>query len=134
MNTIRSSKRRLLDQQLADLATNLGPQPPEGWIRRVRDALGMTAFELGGRMGVSQPRVSQLERAERQRTIQLSHLDHAAQALQARLIYAVVPLEPLKLDWNPGSELKCILESAPSGWPPAPNSEFTLLALVPLPE
>ena len=56
----------------------------------------MTASELGGRMGVSQPRVSQLERAEREGTIQLWNLDRAAQAIRARLVYAVVPIEPLE--------------------------------------
>ena len=56
----------------------------------------MTASELGGRMGVSQPRVSQQERAERKGTIQLWNLDRAAQAMRARLVYAVVPIEPLE--------------------------------------
>jgi predicted DNA-binding mobile mystery protein A len=56
----------------------------------------MTAFELGGRMGVSQPRVSQLERAEREGTIQLWNLERAAQALHATLVYALVPIGPLE--------------------------------------
>jgi hypothetical protein len=56
----------------------------------------MSASELGSRIGVSQPRVSQLERAEREGTIQLWNLDRAAQAMRAMLIYAVVPIEPLE--------------------------------------
>ena len=47
-------------------------------------------------MGVSQPRASQLERAEREGTIQLMQLDRAAHALQSRLVYALVPIEPLE--------------------------------------
>src|SRR5580704_18299082 len=56
----------------------------------------MTALELGVRMGVSQPRVSQLERAEREGTIQLWNLERVAQALHATLFYALVPIEPLE--------------------------------------
>jgi predicted DNA-binding mobile mystery protein A len=87
-------------------------RPSEGWIRVVRDALGMTAFELGSRMGVSQPRISQLERAEREGTIQLWNLERAAQALHSTLVYALVPIEPLEEVVRRQARLKAVDELA----------------------
>ena len=90
----------------------MGRRPSEGWIRVIRDALGMTAFELGRRMGVSQPRVSQLERAEREGTIQLWNLERAAQALHSTLVYALVPIEPLEEVVRRQAYLKAVDELA----------------------
>jgi hypothetical protein len=63
-------------------------------------------------MGVSQPRVSQLERAEQEGTIQLWNLDRAAQAMRARLVYAVVPIEPLEEIVRRQARLKATQELA----------------------
>jgi predicted DNA-binding mobile mystery protein A len=96
MQTHRSVARQRLDRRLAGLPSLLGPPPPRGWIREIRDALGMSAFEMAGRMGITPSRVSQLERAERKGSIQLSTLERAAAALQCTLRYALVPSEPLE--------------------------------------
>lgn len=55
----------------------------------------MSGYELGSRVGISQPRVSQLERAEREGTIELRTLGRVARGLQCRLTYALVPDESL---------------------------------------
>jgi predicted DNA-binding mobile mystery protein A len=47
-------------------------------------------------MGVSQARVSQLERGEVEGSIQLSTLERAAEALSCRLQYVLIPVEPLE--------------------------------------
>jgi predicted DNA-binding mobile mystery protein A len=69
--------------------------PPRGWVRAIRDALGMTTRQLGERIGVSQPRVVKLEQAEIDRSITLDSLDRAAEALGCRVVYALVPEKPL---------------------------------------
>ena len=95
--TIRSSRRRALDVRLGRHEERVGRVPPIGWIRPIREALGMSQYELGQRMGVSQPRVAQLERAEASGSIQLSTMRNAAAALGCSLWYVLVPDEPLEL-------------------------------------
>lgn len=84
--------RKHLDRQLAALQSG-GPltRPPRGWIRAIRDALGMTSAQLATRMGVSQPRVTDIERRESQDALTLSTLRKAAEALDCTLVYALVP-------------------------------------------
>jgi transcriptional regulator with XRE-family HTH domain len=55
----------------------------------------MSQFELGQRMGVSQPRVAQIERAEAEQSIELKTLSRAAAALGCSLWYVLAPAEPL---------------------------------------
>lgn len=66
-------------------------RPHRGWIRAVRDALGMSGAELGQRLGVSQQRVAAIEQAELRFSIQLDTLERVADALDCHLVYALVP-------------------------------------------
>jgi predicted DNA-binding mobile mystery protein A len=56
----------------------------------------MTTGELGQRMGISQSRVSQLERSEELGSIRLDTLGRAAQALNCQVRYVFLPNEPLE--------------------------------------
>jgi predicted DNA-binding mobile mystery protein A len=71
-------------------------RPPRGWTRAIRDAFGMTAGQLGARMGVSQPTIQKLERSEQEGTIQVSSLRRLAEALDCELVYVFVPRQPLE--------------------------------------
>ena len=51
----------------------------------------MTTSELASRMGVRQQTISDIERSEQHDTIQLKTLERAAQAMNCRLVYALVP-------------------------------------------
>lgn len=85
-----------LDSRFATLRPLLKTQrPPKGWLRAVRDALGMTTKQLGRRLGVSQPRIVELEQSEANGTVTLNTLQRAAEALGCRLVYALVPEKPL---------------------------------------
>jgi predicted DNA-binding mobile mystery protein A len=88
--------RRSLDRSLAPFRMAPRRPPARGWIRALRDALGMTAEQLGERMGVSQPSVQRLELSEAEGTIQLSSLRKAAAALDCEVVYALVPRRTLK--------------------------------------
>jgi len=89
--------RRMLDKKLNSLrhSESLVP-PPRGWIRAIREALGMTTGQLARRMGVVQSRVPALEKAEASHAVTLASLEKAAQALDCRLVYALVPRQPLQ--------------------------------------
>lgn len=65
--------------------------PPRGWIRAIRDCLGMSGAQLGKRIGVAQQTIRAFEQSEENGTIQLQTLRRVAQALGGKLVYAIVP-------------------------------------------
>lgn len=73
-----------------------GKRPFGGWIRAIREALGMRAEDLAARMGVSQSSLTRLEKSERAGTIGLDALTRAADALECDVVYAIVPRRPLE--------------------------------------
>jgi predicted DNA-binding mobile mystery protein A len=89
-----NTARQHLDIRLENQAVR--PAPPRGWIRAIRTALGMSTVQLARRMGVSQPSVVGMEQSESIGRIQLDTLHRAAEALQCRLVYVLVPNEPLE--------------------------------------
>jgi predicted DNA-binding mobile mystery protein A len=71
------------------------PRPPKGWLRAIRDALGMTTAQFARRLGVSQPRIIELEQSEVSGSVTLNTLQRAAEALGCRLVYVLIPEKPL---------------------------------------
>lgn len=85
-----------LDRRLADLRPLVqAPRPARGWVRAIREALGMTTGQLAKRLNVHQPRVVELEKAEPTGNITVHSLERAAEALGCRLVYALVPTKTL---------------------------------------
>ena len=93
----RASARRQLDKRLSLLDNmDVFVRPPRGWLKAIRESLGMTTAQLGRRLGVTQSRVVAIEQAETKGTLTLSSLEKAAQALDCRLVYALVPRQSLE--------------------------------------
>lgn len=92
MRAANLAARRRLDARLTRIK-EVTPDPPphRGWIRAIRQALGMSTTELAARMGVTQSRVSVIEQGETRGTIKLETLRRAASALDCELVYALVP-------------------------------------------
>lgn len=91
-----TNARRHLDARLTRLRALVDePRPHRGWIRAIREALGMSTTELAARMGVSQSRIPAIERGEMSGSIKLDTLERAARALDCRLVYALVPRSTL---------------------------------------
>lgn len=89
---LRTRARQRLDERLTALkpAERFRP-PPKGWLRAIRDALGMTGVQLAARMGVRVQTLSAIEKSEAAGTIQLNTLRRAAEAMDCTLVYALVP-------------------------------------------
>lgn len=88
--------RHQLDKRLNTLRDLSSLEPPvRGWIKAIRESLGMTMNQLGQRMNVSQPRIADIEKSENGGGITLDTLRRAAQAMDCRLVYAIVPRKPL---------------------------------------
>jgi len=93
----RALARKQLDKRLNPLRHNDSlTKPPRGWVRAIRQALGMTTAQLAKRIGVSQPRVIEIEQAEKNGAITLDSLERAARAMHCKLVYAFVPQKPLQ--------------------------------------
>ncbi len=92
----RASARRQLDKRLIVLQdAEILARPPRGWIKAIREALGMTTTQLAKRLGVVQSRAVAIEQAEAKGSITLNSLEKAANALDCRIVYTLVPRKPL---------------------------------------
>lgn len=97
-NDSTTAARRHLDSRTSDTTFLSAVQrPPRGWVKAIREALGMTTAQLAQRLGVSQPAVVSLERTEASGHIRLDTLQRVAFALDCRLIYALVPNQSLEM-------------------------------------
>lgn len=65
--------------------------PPEGWLRTVREALGMSGAELARRRGVSRAGIAINEAAELTGGVTLRFMQTSAEAMGCRFVYAIVP-------------------------------------------
>lgn len=88
--------RKQLERRLAPLrkAPDFA-RPARGWVKAIREALGMTAAQLGARIGVSQSRVARIERDEAEDAVTLATLRRVAEGLGCTLVYALVSNQPL---------------------------------------
>lgn len=89
-------KRKLVREQLESTLQSFSPlarisAPHKGWIRAVRDALGMTAKQLACRMGVSQQSVARIEKAESAGSVTIRTMQRLAECLDCSLVYGLVP-------------------------------------------
>jgi len=93
----RKVARQRLDERLGGLkSSRIQSIPTKGWVRAIREALGMTGVQFAQRMGVRPPSVSDMEQSEVHETAQLKTLRKAAEALDCVLVYALVPRRSLE--------------------------------------
>lgn len=88
--------RRLPLEQLDKRTSRFRPlleisAPRDGWIKQIREALGISARQLAEKVGVSQPTLAKIEKSEVERTVSIKTLDRIAEALECNLIYALIP-------------------------------------------
>jgi predicted DNA-binding mobile mystery protein A len=75
---------------------HLSVRPQGGWVRAIREALGMTATALARRLGMSHAGIRKLEKNEAEDVITLASLRKLANALDCELQYALVPRTSLE--------------------------------------
>lgn len=69
--------------------------PVKGWIRAIRETLGMTGEQLARRLRTNKQRVSRIEQDEVQGKLTLNTLRNVAEALDCSLVYGLVPKQGL---------------------------------------
>lgn len=89
--------REQLDETLKKfLPLKIVTPPRKGWIRAIRNALGMTGEQLAVRLHANKQRVSRIEQDERLGKVTLKTLINVAEALDCEFIYGFVPRESLE--------------------------------------
>jgi predicted DNA-binding mobile mystery protein A len=95
-NEASARGRALIDGHFEEWQSIRGlARPPRGWVRAVREALGMSAAALAARLGTTPSAVTRLEQSEAADRIGLDTLRRAADALGCDLVYLLVPRRPL---------------------------------------
>lgn len=90
------NKKSLLIQQLDKKITAFTilkqvAVPPTGWIKAIRNALGMSLQQLGNRLSITKQSVQEIEQREKDGSITIKSLKEVAQAMDMQLVYGFVP-------------------------------------------
>jgi predicted DNA-binding mobile mystery protein A len=90
---IRSIILEGLEQKVAALngVRSTASRPARGWLRAIREAIGLTQDGAASAMGVRRQSFAQFEKAEADETISLGSLSRAAAALDCEVVYFLVP-------------------------------------------
>ena len=88
----KSLKLRQLDRTLDAFTTARQTERPQhGWLRAIRQSLGLSMEDVAKRVGGIKPLIQQFEDAESDNRITLGSLRRVAEALGCTLVYAIVP-------------------------------------------
>jgi predicted DNA-binding mobile mystery protein A len=98
---MKASRQKLIIEQLSTtlnrfkILKTIIP-PPKGWIRAVRDALGINGRQFAQRLGVNKSRITRLEHDEVAGNVTLKTMQRAAEALDCVFVYGLVPQTSLQ--------------------------------------
>ncbi|MBC7691112.1 MAG: mobile mystery protein A [Methylotenera sp.] len=107
-------QRRQLDEKLKgwnELAQV--PRPRSGWLKPIREALGMTTRQLAALLETNNGAVLRMEKREAEGKVTLDTLNRAAEAMGCRVVYAIVPNQSLEriVDQRADDAAQAILNS-----------------------
>lgn len=88
-----AEKQAIALQSLAAVTSDLRPitRPVHGWIRAIRQALGLSRATVSSRLKLSPQAIQSYEKAEQNDAITLASLRRAAGALDCELVIAFLP-------------------------------------------
>jgi len=95
---MKNKKRLLLIEQVDKKLTVFKPaenivMPSKGWLNAVRTSLNMTLQQLGRRLQITAQSVKELEMREATGSITINRLREAAQAMDMKLVYGLIPAD-----------------------------------------
>ncbi|TBR19234.1 MAG: mobile mystery protein A [Chitinophagaceae bacterium] len=90
------NKKTLLIQQLNRKMLSYASlkqvaNPPTGWIKAIRNALGMSMQQLGNKLSITKQSIQEIEQREKYGSITLKSLKEVAKAMDMQLVYGLVP-------------------------------------------
>lgn len=86
-------RRSQLDRKFATLQSHMGSlkMPGKGWVREIRNALGMSLQDLASRLGVIAPRINKIEKDEVAGKVTLETMSKVAEAMNCEFVYFLIP-------------------------------------------
>lgn len=99
-----TSQRQIIERKIRPwLPLREDKIPQSGWIKAIRGALGLNTRQLADFLGVDHSAVLRLEKREAKGKVTLELMAKVAQAMNCKLIYAIIPEKPYE-------ELESILD------------------------
>lgn len=83
--------RRFYDKKFHQIREILAitDKPAQGWIKTMREILGITMAQLANQLKITQPRVANMEKNEQ--NLKISTLEKIADALNCKFVYMFIP-------------------------------------------
>ena len=83
--------QQLNNKMLSFVSLKQVAMPPTGWIKAIRNAIGMSMQQLGNKLNVSKQGVMDIEKREKEGSITIKSLREIARVMDMQLVYGFVP-------------------------------------------
>jgi predicted DNA-binding mobile mystery protein A len=94
-NKSRKIQRALIDNKVKSLSPiREVSRPRSGWLKAVREALGISARQVADQLDISYQAVLRLEQAEANHAVTFDSMIRYANAMDCIFVYAVIPKSP----------------------------------------
>lgn len=89
-------KNKLQLQQLNEKMLQLADMqhvivPPIGWIKAIRNGIGMSMEQLGKKLSITKQGVMDIEKREKEGAITIKSMQEIAKAIEMKFVYGFVP-------------------------------------------
>lgn len=86
-------QRRVLNKKLERFFEfrNLFLRPPSGWLRLIRESLGLSTTQLAKRLNLAQSTIAELEAREKKGNVSIEMLQRTANAMDCEFVYVILP-------------------------------------------
>ncbi|MEI6596204.1 MAG: mobile mystery protein A [Bacteroidota bacterium] len=81
----------LNNKMLAFASLNQVVIPPTGWIKAIRNSLGMSMLQLGKKLSVTKQGIQDIEKREKDGSVTIKSLKEIARVLDMQLVYGFIP-------------------------------------------
>ena len=85
--------QQLNSKMLAFASLQKVAPPPVGWLKTVRNTLGMSLQQLSNKLSITKQSMQEIEQREKEGSITIKSLREAAKALDMELVYGLVPVD-----------------------------------------
>lgn len=89
-------RRDQLDRSFVPLKTLNLKTPKQGWLKEIRESLGMSMKDLAERLGTIKQRIERIEKDEVTSKVTLGTMKKTAEAMNCDFVYFILPKESLE--------------------------------------
>lgn len=89
-------RRAQLDRSFINLKTLNLKTPKKGWLKEIRESLGMSMKDLAERLGTIKQRIERIEKDEIASKVTLETMKKTAEAMNCDFVYFILPKNSLE--------------------------------------